>query len=86
MDSVGQKRRVKGRKVDYSHNPFGMSSREFEVAREVAKAMSNQKIADYLFVTISTIRFHLNSIYKKTGCRNRLALILLLSESLPKVQ
>lgn len=51
-----------------------LSKREQEVAHFVAEGLSNQEIADKLFVTLRTIKAHLTSIYNKTGLRNRLEL------------
>lgn len=52
----------------------GLTERESEVARYVAKGMSNQEIADKMFVSLRTVKAHLSSIYEKTGLRNRLEL------------
>lgn len=51
-----------------------LSKREQEVAHFVAEGLSNQEIADKMFVTLRTIKAHLTSIYNKTGLRNRLEL------------
>ncbi|MGL1932089.1 MAG: response regulator transcription factor [Desulfotalea sp.] len=51
-----------------------LSKREQEVALCVAKGMSNQEIADNIFISIRTVKAHLTSIYEKTGLRNRLEL------------
>lgn len=56
-----------------------LSKREREVALLVAKGMSNQKVADTIFVSLRTVKAHLSSIYEKTGVRNRLELGLALS-------
>jgi len=58
-----------------------LSEREQEVARYVAKGMSNQEMADTMHVSLRTIKAHLSSIYGKTGLRNRLELGLRLKES-----
>ncbi|BHH84369.1 response regulator transcription factor [Desulforhopalus sp. 52FAK] len=56
-----------------------LSKREQEVALFVAKGMSNQEVADTMYVSLRTIKAHLSSIYDKTGVRNRLELGLALS-------
>lgn len=56
-----------------------LSKREREVALYVAEGMSNQEVADMLYVSLRTIKAHLSSIYDKTGIRNRLELGLALS-------
>lgn len=58
-----------------------LSNREQEVARFVAQGMSNQQIADKMFVSLRTVKAHLSSIYDKTGMRNRLELGIRLKES-----
>lgn len=55
-----------------------LSKREQEVALFVAKGMSNQEVADTMFLSLRTIKAHLSSIYEKTGFRNRLELGLAL--------
>jgi DNA-binding NarL/FixJ family response regulator len=52
----------------------GLSRREKEVAGYVAQGMTNQTIAEKMFVSLRTIKAHLSSIYDKTGLRNRLEL------------
>jgi DNA-binding NarL/FixJ family response regulator len=55
-----------------------LSKREREVALFVAKGMSNQEVADKLYVSLRTVKAHLSAIYEKTGVRNRLELGLAL--------
>ncbi len=57
-----------------------LSEREQEVAQYVAKGMSNQEMADKMFVSLRTVKAHLSSIYEKTGLRNRLELGLKLKK------
>jgi DNA-binding CsgD family transcriptional regulator len=42
----------------------GLSHREAEVVELVAQGLSNKEVADKLFVTEKTIKFHLTNIYK----------------------
>ncbi len=51
-----------------------LSKREQEVALYVAEGMSNQAIAEKMFVSIRTVKAHLSSIYEKTNLKNRLEL------------
>lgn len=57
-----------------------LTKREQEVALYVGEGMSNQKIADTMFVSLRTVKAHLSSIYEKTGLKNRLELGLKLKE------
>jgi DNA-binding CsgD family transcriptional regulator len=48
-----------------------ISEREKDVIERIAQGKKNQEIADELFVDISTIKTHINNIYRKTGVKNR---------------
>lgn len=54
----------------------GLSKREAEVAGIVIKGFSNKDIANQLFVTEKTVKFHLTNIYKKMGVKSRSQLIV----------
>jgi LuxR family maltose regulon positive regulatory protein len=48
-----------------------LSPRELDVLRLVAAGLTNQAIADRLFIAVSTVKSHTHSIYGKLGVRNR---------------
>ena len=48
-----------------------LSSREREVFRMVISDCSNREIAEALFVTESTVKYHVRNVLQKTGCKNR---------------
>lgn len=48
-----------------------LSERELQVLRLVAEGKSNSQIAEELFITVNTVRFHLANIYQKLGVSNR---------------
>ncbi len=52
-----------------------LTAREREVVQMIAAGKKNKEIADELFVELSTIKSHVNSIYKKTDVQNRKDLI-----------
>ena len=54
----------------------GLSSREAEVAELVSKGLSNKEVANQLFVTEKTVKFHLTNIYKKMAVKSRAQLIV----------
>src|SRR5829696_1674075 len=51
--------------------PAGLSAREVEVLRLVAAGMSNAEISRGLFVSLATVKKHINNIYHKLGTHNR---------------
>ena len=54
----------------------GLSNRESEVACLVTKGLSNKEVANQLFVTEKTVKFHLTNIYKKMNVKSRAQLIV----------
>ncbi|WP_050417427.1 response regulator transcription factor [Azoarcus sp. CIB] len=57
-----------------------LSGREAEVAREVVNGLSNKEIAAKLGITERTVKAHMGAIFEKLGVRDRLQLVLRLSE------
>jgi predicted ATPase/DNA-binding CsgD family transcriptional regulator len=55
------------------HDPTGLSAREVEVLRLVAKGLTNAQVAEKLFISPRTVNRHLNSIYAKLGVGSRAA-------------
>lgn len=55
---------------------LGISKREFEVLKLVGKGLSNQEIADQLFVSNNTIKTHTSRIFEKLEVKNRTQAIL----------
>jgi DNA-binding CsgD family transcriptional regulator len=51
--------------------PAGLSPREAQVLRLVAKGLTNAQIARELFISPNTVNRHLNSIYHKLGISSR---------------
>lgn len=49
----------------------GLTRREGETLELVAKGLSNGQIAQALWVTEQTVKFHLSNIYRKLGVANR---------------
>lgn len=54
----------------------GLSNREAEVAELVSRGLSNKEVANQLFVTEKTVKFHLTNIYKKMNVKSRAQLIV----------
>ena len=56
--------------------PDGLSSREIEILVGVCRGLSNQEIADELFISKRTVDKHRANIMEKTGCRNTASLVV----------
>lgn len=52
--------------------PAGLTRREFEVLRLVAKGLTNAQIAESLIISLTTVNSYLSSIYSKLGVSSRL--------------
>ncbi|MFY0625366.1 MAG: LuxR family transcriptional regulator [Reichenbachiella sp.] len=48
-----------------------LTEREFDVLKNSMQGKTNQEIADALFVSLSTIKFHMGNIYNKLGVSNK---------------
>ena len=66
-----------------SANTMGrLSTRERQIAYHVARGMKNKDIGEALSISENTVKRHLQSIFTKTGARDRLELaVLALSEA-----
>lgn len=56
---------------------YNLTKRESEVFRLVLQGNSNSEIMGMLYVSESTVKFHIGNILKKTGCTNRSELTML---------
>ncbi len=61
---------------------FEISNREREIIREICNGLSNQQIADKLFISLQTVKDHTSRIYSKTNCNSRAMLIALIRPTL----
>jgi len=48
-----------------------LSKRELEVLQLIAEGLSNQEIAQRLFISLRTVKWHTSNIYGKLGVKNR---------------
>lgn len=55
---------------------FGLSARESDVFRLMIKGRSNAEIAGDLYISESTVKFHVKNVLKKTECGNRTELMV----------
>lgn len=61
--------------VDYHPNARelenSLSPREQEVLGTVVKGLSNKEIAEYLFISETTVKLHISNVYRKLGVKSR---------------
>lgn len=50
---------------------LGISKREYEVLELIAEGLSNQEIAEKLFVSSSTVKTHTSNLFAKLDARRR---------------
>ena len=50
---------------------FGISRREWEVLQGMSEGLSNQEIADRLFVSVNTIKTHASNLFEKLDVKRR---------------
>lgn len=52
-------------------NAYGISNRELDVLLQLAKGLSNDEIAENLFVSTNTVKTHLANLYVKLDVKRR---------------
>ncbi len=75
LDSIQSSMHVVSDRVD-NHEDDSLSSREMEILVGVCQGLSNQEIADTLFISKRTVDKHRANIMEKTGCRNTANLVV----------
>jgi DNA-binding CsgD family transcriptional regulator len=68
------------RRLEKFSREYSLTTREKEVLRLVIEGKSNMEISGTLFVSESTVKFHVGNILKKAGCTNRTTLTLQFNE------
>ncbi len=54
-----------------------LSARELEIVRALARGLSNRAIADELYLSVHTVRNHVQRICRRLGLRTRVELVVL---------
>ena len=62
-----------------------LSEREVQVARVVAAGKSNREVAHQLHISERTVKAHLGSVFEKLGVRDRVQLVLHLTQKVPLI-
>ncbi len=52
-----------------------LSKREAQVANKICQGLTNRSIADQLFISERTVKFHCTNIFKKMAVSNRKVLM-----------
>ena len=60
---------------------YAISSREQDIINEICMGLTNQQIADKLFISLQTVKDHTHRIYSKTECASRVQLIRKVNEN-----
>jgi len=64
--------------LDSRIEALGLTSRQAEVIRLIARGRSNREVAEQLRISPSTVKRHLENVYDRTGARSRATLTALL--------
>lgn len=60
-----------------------LSQAERRVAEAVARGLTNREVADHLYLSVKTVDFHLQQMYRKLGIRSRTELAVRMAGYLP---
>jgi len=60
---------------------YGISQRESEIIDAIMTGLKSEEIAERLFISVKTVNNHIYNIFQKTGVKNRVQLVNLLSTS-----
>lgn len=79
IDRQNQDDRLKAILSDLGHKGYGsgnpllvkLSEREREVLKKIGEGKRNKQIADELFISLSTVKTHINNIYRVLKVSNR---------------
>lgn len=55
-----------------------VSKRESEIIEKICEGMTNQQVADALFISLQTVKDHAHNIYIKLGVKNRVQMVNLM--------
>ena len=69
------------RRFDRFAATHDLSARERQILRLVLDEKSNAEIADELVLSLSTVKFHMTNLLKKTGCKTRLEILAKYAEN-----
>ena len=65
------------RAAEASQQVAGLTQREREILALIALGLTNQEICDREWLSMPTVKTHVSHLLSKTGCRDRVQLVLL---------
>jgi len=63
-----------------SSEDFGLTPREREILKLLVEGLNNTEIAATLMISLSTVKFHVSSVFAKLGVSNRVEAVALAVE------
>lgn len=66
-------------KLEDLYQRYGISRREREIITEICSGLTNQQIADKLFISLQTVKDHTHNIFKKVNASNRVQVVQIFS-------
>lgn len=67
-------------KISIAIKRYNLSEREGEVFNLIAKGLTNKKIAEDLFISMNTVKYHIRNIYEKLNINSKNEVIEIFSE------
>ncbi|PQJ80736.1 LuxR C-terminal-related transcriptional regulator [Polaribacter porphyrae] len=77
LKQKNQNKKISDEKLDFISKKYQFTKREKEVFPMILKGNNNQQIADELFISINTVKYHSKNIYEKLHVKSRLELTAL---------
>lgn len=61
-------------------NPYDLTERELDVLSLISEGMSNKDVAMKLYISVGTVKWHLNNLYGKMNVKSRYEAIVIAKE------
>ncbi|WP_242900761.1 ATP-binding protein [Actinomadura terrae] len=81
LRQLGERRRHWDNRRRPASGWAGLTGTEQRVSLLVAQGLTNQRVADRLFISVHTVAFHLRQVYRKLGIGSRVELTRLVADS-----